>query len=91
MHLYSWAFIAFVLMVIGTAILLLDDRHCPAVSLVSTARTLPLSAFVMFFVLAVGNVISTVLICGGGFCPETPAGYLILNDNLSLTMLSEAF
>jgi hypothetical protein len=54
-------------------------------------NVLSLSAFVMFLALAVGNVISTVLICGGGFCPETPAGYLILNDNLSLTMLGEAF
>jgi len=40
-------------------------------------------------VLAIGNVISTLLICGAGFCPQVPAGYLIFNDNLRLTELAQ--
>ena len=92
LHLYTWAFIAFSLMIVGSGLMLLDDRQFARTEPWSSRmNVLPLSAFVMFLALAVGNVISTVLICGGGFCPETPAGYLILNDNLSLTMLSEAF
>jgi len=91
LHLYTWAFIAFALMIIGSAILLLDDRQFSrAEPWSSRLNVLPLTAFLMFVVLAIGNVISTLLICGGGLCPDTPAGYLILNDNLSLTLLSDA-
>lgn len=92
LHLYTWAFIAFALMIIGSAMLLLDDRQFARTEPWSSRlNVLPLTAFMVFIVLAVGNIISTLLICGGGLCPDTPAGYLILNDNLSLTLLSEAF
>jgi disulfide bond formation protein DsbB len=92
LHLYTWAIIAFALMIIGSAILLLDDRQFSRTEPWSSRlNVLPLTAFMVFLVLAVGNIISTLLICGGGLCPDTPAGYLILNDNLSLTLLSEAF
>jgi hypothetical protein len=41
--------------------------------------------------LAVANVISTLAICGWGItCPENPGGYLIFNDNLSLTLLGDS-
>jgi hypothetical protein len=33
-------------------------------------------------------VVSTVLICGAGFCPENPGSYLIFNDNLRLTFMN---
>jgi hypothetical protein len=79
-------------MIIGSAMLLLDDRQFARTEPWSSRlNVLPLTAFMVFIVLAVGNIISTLLICGGGLCPDTPAGYLILNDNLSLTLLSEAF
>lgn len=91
LHLYSWAFIAFALMVIGTAILLLDDRQFARPEPWShRLNVLPLSAFVLFVVLAVANVFSTLLICGAGFCPESPTDYLILNDNLGLMQLAQA-
>lgn len=90
MHLYSWAFVAFALMVVGCGVLLLDDRQFARSEPWSNRLSvLPLTAFVLFLVLAVGNVISTILICGAGFCPEAPAGYLIFNDNLSLTELAQ--
>jgi disulfide bond formation protein DsbB len=91
LHLYTWAFIAFALIIVGSAVLLLDDRQFARTEPWSSRlNVLPLTAFVTFLVLAAGNVISTLLICGGGFCPATPAGYLIFNDNLSLTLLSDA-
>jgi len=90
MHLYTWAFIAFALMVVGCGVLLFDDRQFARSEPWSNRLSvLPLTAFVLFLVLAVGNVISTILICGAGFCPEAPAGYLIFNDNLSLTELAQ--
>jgi disulfide bond formation protein DsbB len=90
LHLYTWAFIAFALMIIGSA-MLHDRQFARTEPWSSRLNVLPLTAFMVFIVLAVGNIISTLLICGGGLCPDTPAGYLILNDNLSLTLLSEAF
>jgi disulfide bond formation protein DsbB len=91
LHLYTWAFIAFVLMIVGCAILLLDDRQFARSEPWSNRLSvLPLTAFAVFAALAVGNVISTILICGAGFCPEAPAGYLIFNENLRLTELAQA-
>ena len=91
LHLYTWAFIAFALMIVGCAVLLLDDRQFARSEPWSTRLSvLPLTAFALLFVLAVGNVISTVLICGAGLCPEVPAGYLIFNDNLRLTDLAQS-
>jgi disulfide bond formation protein DsbB len=80
MHLYTWAFIAFALMVIGSAILLLDDRQfARAEPWSSRLNVLPLTAFVVFLVLAVSNIISTLFICGAGFCPDSPTQYLLFN------------
>ena len=92
MHLYTWAFIAFALMIIGCAVLLLDDRQFTRPEPWSIRLSvLPLTAFVVFLALAVGNVISTLLICGMGSCPEAPAGYLIFNENLRLTEFAQSF
>ena len=91
LHLYTWAFIAFALMIIGSAIMLLDDRQFSrAEPMWSRLRPLPVTAVATFILLAIGNVISTVLLCGAGFCPETPGGYLIFNDNLRVTMFAGA-
>lgn len=91
LHLYTWAFIAFALMIIGSAIMLLDDRQFSrAEPMSSRLRPLPVTAVVTFILLAIGNVVSTILLCGGGFCPETPGGYLIFNENLRLTMFAGA-
>jgi hypothetical protein len=51
---------------------------------------LPLVAAVTFVVLAVGNILSTLLICGAGFCPDNPTEYLIFNDQLGLTQFAQA-
>jgi disulfide bond formation protein DsbB len=91
LHLYTWAFIAFVLMIIGSAIMLFADRQFSrAEPMSSRLKPLPVTAIVTFLLLALGNVVSTVLICGAGFCPENPGGYLIFNDNLQLTMFAGA-
>lgn len=91
LHLYTWAFIAFALMIIGSAIMLLDDRQFSrAEPMSSRLRPLPVTAVATFILLAIGNVVSTLMLCGGGFCPETPGGYLIFNENLRLTMFAGA-
>ena len=50
---------------------------------------LPVSAVALLALLALANVISTLAICGMGLCPQAPSGYLIFNDNLSLTLLGK--
>lgn len=80
MHLYSWAFVIFSLMIIGGAILLLADKQFGRPEPWSQRLgVLPLTAFVVFVVMAVGNVLSTLLICGMGFCPDNPTHYLLFN------------
>ena len=84
LHLYTWAFIAFGLMIVGCAVMLLDDRQFSRAEPVSRRlKVLPLTALLMFLVLAVGNVVSTVAICGAGFCPENPTHYLLFSSEPS--------
>ena len=80
LHLYTWAFIILALMIVGTAILLLNDRQFDRPEPWSQRLgVLPLTAFVVFAVVAIGNVLSTFLICGGGFCPDNPTHYLLFD------------
>jgi len=78
MHLYTWAFIAFALMIVGCAVMLLDDRQFSRAEPISMRlKVLPLTALLMFLVLAVTNVASTVALCGAGFCPDSPKDYML--------------
>jgi len=78
LHLYTWAFIIFALMIVGTAILLLNDRQFGRPEPWSQRLSaLPLTAFAIFAVVVVGNIISTLLLCGMGFCPDNPTEYLL--------------
>jgi disulfide bond formation protein DsbB len=79
LHFYSWAFVIFVVMVLGTAVMLLFDRQFSQ-SEASAGRMTGLSQaiFVLFALLALGNGLSTVLECAGGLCPDNPTGYLLL-------------
>jgi disulfide bond formation protein DsbB len=80
LHFYSWAFFIFVVMVLGTAVMLLFDRQF-AEDKDSAERLTMLSkiAFVLFGLLALGNGLSTVLECAGGLCPDSPTEYLLLH------------
>jgi hypothetical protein len=40
---------------------------------------LPLTAVVVFAAITVGNIISTLLICGMGFCPDNPTQYILFS------------
>jgi disulfide bond formation protein DsbB len=79
LHFYSWAFIVFVVMVLGTAVMLLFDRQF-AKDEVPVDRLTVFSqiAFLLFGLLALGNGLSTVLECAGGLCPDNPTDYLLL-------------
>jgi disulfide bond formation protein DsbB len=75
-HLYTWAFIAFAVIVVGCAIMLLDDRQFARAEPMSVRlKALPLSALLLFLTLAIANVFSTVALCGAGVCPDSPTSY----------------
>jgi disulfide bond formation protein DsbB len=85
LHLYSWALIMFVAIVLGCGVMLLFDRQYePSGPPPLRQVTLPILAVALLALLAVGNVLSTLAICGVGLCPETPGGYLIFHENLGL-------
>jgi disulfide bond formation protein DsbB len=88
LHLYSWALIAFAVVVAGSGVMLIFDRQFEVPSPPSLPLTvLPLTAVALLALLAVGNVASTLAICGVGLCPEAPGGYLIFHENLGLALL----
>ena len=85
LHLYSWALIMFVAIVVGCGVMLLFDRQYePSGPPPLRQVTLPILAVALLALLAVGNVLSTLAICGAGLCPEAPGGYLIFDENLGL-------
>lgn len=82
LHLYTWAFIAFVVIVVGCAIMLLDDRQFSRAEPMSVRlKPLPLSALLLFLVLAVANIFSTIALCGAGFCPDEPKDYILFESS----------
>jgi disulfide bond formation protein DsbB len=84
LHLYTWAFIAAVMIVLGCAIMLMDDRQFSRVEPLSVRlKPLPLSVLLLFLVLAVANVFSTIALCGAGFCPDSPKEYMLFHSTPS--------
>ncbi len=82
LHLYTWAFIAFVVIVVGCATMLLDDRQFSRAEPMSVRlKPLPLSALLLFLVLAVANIFSTIALCGAGFCPDEPKDYILFDSS----------
>jgi disulfide bond formation protein DsbB len=79
LHFYTWAFIVFALIVLGTAVMLLfDGPFAPSEYATKRLAGLSLIACALFMLLALGNGISTVLECAGGLCPDSPTRYLLL-------------
>ena len=88
LHLYTWALIMFVAIVVGCGVMLLFDRQYePSGPPPLRQVTLPILAVALLALLAVANVVSTLAICGVGLCPETPGDYLIFNENLGLAQV----
>lgn len=88
LHFYSWSLIAFAVVVAGSGVMLMFDRQFESSPPPPLPLTVfPLTAVALLALLAVGNVASTLAICGVGLCPEVPGGYLIFHENLGLALL----
>ena len=79
LHFYSWAFVIFMLIVLGTAVMLwFDGQFANGEGAAKRLTGLALAAFVLFTLLALDNGVATVLECAGGLCPDNPTHYLLL-------------
>lgn len=78
LHFYTWAFVVFAAMIAGSAVMLLFDRQFEPPRPAGLPK-LGAAALALAGVLALGNGVSTVLECGGGLCPDNPAGYQLLD------------
>lgn len=79
LHFYTWALLIFVLILFGTACMLLFDRQFDkGAHGAGPLAGLALIVFVLFAVLVLGNGLSTFLECGAGPCPDNPVDYELL-------------
>jgi disulfide bond formation protein DsbB len=82
LHLYTWAFLFAVAIVLGSGFMLLFDRQFSQVQGGSgRLKGLSLIALLLFLVLTVANVFSTIALCGTGLCPDNPEDYELFQVN----------
>jgi disulfide bond formation protein DsbB len=81
-HYYTWAFIGFAVAIIAVAVMLLFDDQFR-----DDGKPQPVGAFAraavwLVIALTALNVISTLLECGFGACPDNPVAYELLKRAL---------
>lgn len=76
LHFYSWAFIVFAGIILGSAAMLALARFDKAKASPDQLAKIALGAF--FGIVAV-NAVSTLLECGGGLCADNPDRYELLD------------
>jgi disulfide bond formation protein DsbB len=82
LHFYTWGFISFVVMMVFCAVMLCLDRNQlsePRVQLSSPPQLNKQIAIVLiglFFLITVANLISALMVCQFGACPDNPTEYL---------------
>ncbi len=84
LHFYTWAGIAFFLVIIGTSIMLLSERQYQAAPPEETEQrfggsVLAKSAFLLMLALAIVNAVSALLECGPGICADPPTSYELID------------
>lgn len=78
MHLYTWAFIVFVTITLAIAVVLFfqDQFDEPAGPVPAAVRWMAIIVMAAGLFLAGANVITTLLECGVGACPDDPTSFL---------------
>lgn len=84
LHYYTWAGIAFFLVILGTSIMLLSEGQYKANEPAETeprfgGNVLAKSAFLLMFALVIVNAVSTLLECGPGICADPPLSYDLID------------
>lgn len=76
LHFYTWAFIACIAFVLYSCMMLALDRRSADESIPRRTRGLVSAVMWLFVFLVAANVVSTLLECGFGACPDDPVSYL---------------
>ena len=77
LHFYTWAFVVFALVVVGSGLMLALQREY---GLPGRTGALGTVAVLLFLLLTLGNGVSTLAECGTGLCPDDPVSYEGLSD-----------
>jgi disulfide bond formation protein DsbB len=83
LHFYTWAFIIFFFVLVGSAIMLLIAPHHQLHDEVSKIWFIKILIGV-FVLISIANLFTTVLICGFDTCPSSPTSYHYLEKLLSV-------
>lgn len=78
LHFYTWALLASIIAVVAIAIMMLISNDRPKTEKTITVPMWGKITIVLFALLIVANLISTVLECGGGQCADNPTFYQLL-------------
>jgi len=79
MHYYTWAAVLAAAIIVGAALMLMFERQFTEGGTADGPLVgLSLAIFALATLLAFGNGVSTVLICGFTECPDNPTSYLLL-------------
>jgi disulfide bond formation protein DsbB len=77
-HLYTWSFIIAMIFVISTTFLLAFDRQYQMNSVsIKKLDWISHSLFAILLLLVLANIVSVLLECGIGQCPDNPTQYFI--------------
>lgn len=83
LHFYTWAGVAFFLIIFGTAVMLLFEgqyERDPTAGENFGRMRLARIAFALMVLMAAGNAISALLECGPGICDDPPTDYKLLEE-----------
>lgn len=81
LHFYTWAAVLFVAFMLYCAIMLMLDRRRADQAIPLRGNRLTSGIVWLFLILVAGNLVSTLLECGFGSCPDDPIGYMWLSFN----------
>ena len=76
LHFYTWGLISFLIMLVFSAVMLCIDRNHMQVSRQVATRSLTTLVILIFLALVAANMISSVMVCQFGSCPDNPTDYL---------------
>ena len=76
MHFYTWGFVAFVVMMIFCCVMLCIDRNKMQAATGTALTGLAAIIVYFFFTLSAANVVSSVMVCKFGPCPDNPTEYI---------------
>ena len=84
LHYYTWAGICFILIILGTAIMLLFEEQFETAEEAATeprfgGNKLAKFAFLLMLGLAIANAVSTLIECGPGICADPPTSYDLID------------